>query len=180
MNYIYWALDSDGVPVRRSTRNKKKVIESPRAIEYNKKFKGEGSSPIKTTTAPVIKSNATPNAMGSKSISLASLRHPNQKKNTLLSAAKSGKNCSTSALIAAAKASSSKANSTRKFTPQSPLKDTSTVNAALGIIGSGGQHYHSANGSSGSSTLNRIRSRIGNVQKSPIKVFIDKYLRFTF
>ena len=73
MNYIYGALDSDGVPVRRSTRNKKKVIESPRAIEYNKKFKGEGSSPIKTTTAPVIKSNATPNAMGSKSISLAAL-----------------------------------------------------------------------------------------------------------
>lgn len=108
--------------------------------------------------------------MGTKSISLASLRHPNQKKNTLLSAAKDGKNCSTSALIAAAKASSSKTNNTRKFTPQSPLKDTSVVNAALGIIGSGGQHFHSSSGSSGSSTLNRMRSRIGNLKKSPIKV----------
>lgn len=110
--------------------------------------------------------------MGTKSISLASLRHPNQKKNTLYSAAKDGKHCSTSALIAAAKASSSKANNTRRFTPQSPLKDTSSVNAALGIIGSGGQYYHTSSGSSGSSTLSKFRSRIGSAKKSPIKVLV--------
>ena len=107
-------------------------------------------------------------------MSLASLRHPgyppNHKRNALHSAVKDGKNCSTSALIAAAKASSTKCNSTRKFTPQSPLKDKSILSAAMGITGSGGQHHYSASGSSGSSTLSRFRSRLGNLKKSPIKV----------
>ena len=108
--------------------------------------------------------------MGGKSVSLASLRHPTKLKTTLHSSIKDGKNCSTSALIAAAKSASSvKSNATRKFTPQSPLKDTSTVNAALGLIGSGGQHY-SFNNSSGISGLSKVRSRIGNIHKSPLKV----------
>ena len=110
--------------------------------------------------------------MGYKSVSLASLRHPNKPKNTLGSSVKGGKNCSTSALIVAAKAASSglKTSTTRKMTPQSPLKDVSSVNAALGLFGSGSQYHHSSNSSSGATTLNKIRSRIGNIQKSPFKV----------
>ena len=168
---------TDEILVRRSTRNKKKPNVSPDS-SVTKKLKGTSpSAPEKSKKVLAVtenKSNATPNAMGTKSISLASLRYPgyptNHKKNALHSAVKDGKNCSTSALIAAAKASSSKCNNIRKFTPQSPLKDVSTVSAALGKIGSGGQNHYSASGSSGSSTLNRIRSRIGNVRKSPIKV----------
>ena len=107
-------------------------------------------------------------------MSLASLRHPTKGKNALSSSKKEGKNyVSTSALIAAAKgATYVKANATRKMTSQSPLKDSGNISGALGVIGSGGQHYSSTN-SSGISGLNRIRSRIGNLQKSPIKVRTD-------
>ena len=110
--------------------------------------------------------------MGAKSVSLASLRHPNKGKNALSSSKKEGKNyVSTSALIAAAKGATYnvKTNASRKMTSQSPLKDSGNISGALGVIGSGGQHYSSTN-SSGISGLNRIRSRIGNLQKSPIKV----------
>ena len=126
---------------------------------------------------PSVKVVNTPSWVTSKSVSLASLRHPNKAQNSLYSAIKDGKNCSTSTLIAAAKgASSNKANHSRKFTPQSPLKGVSTLSAALGKFGSGGQHYTS-NTSSGASTLSKIRSRIGNVQKSPLKVSVNTLLQ---
>ena len=122
-----------------------------------------------------LKVTSGPGAMGHKAVSLASLRHPIKTKNTLHSSIKDGKNASTSALIVAAKgaASGMKTNNTRKMTPQSPLKDSSGINAALGIIGSGNRHHYSSNYSSGASgTLNKMRSRIGNIQKSPLLVSI--------
>ena len=134
-------------------------------------MKFTAQSPLKLAHSSTVKTATTPNPMAGKSVSLASLRHPNILKNKLHSSIKDGKNCSTSALIAAAKGASSsiKSNTNRKFTPQSPLKDASTVNAALGLIGSGGQHY-SFNSSSGMSGLSKFRSRIGNIHKSPLKV----------
>ena len=165
--------EDEGV-IRRSTRNRKPTNKHITSAQMSGPCRMAAPSPIKKVMVPMEtqETAAQQNTMGAKSISLANLRHPNKPKGTLASATKGSKAyVSTSALIAAAKGASSsiKSNATRKITPQSPMSEGGRVHAALGGLGSGGQHY-SYNSSSGSSALDRIRSRIGNVTKSPIKV----------
>lgn len=125
--------------------------------------------PSKGTPSLTTSSVSTPNLMSGKSIAMFSSKYPSKAKNMLHSSNKGGKMCSTTSLITAAKGASSsiKQSSTRKITPRSPLKETNATNAALGHFGSGGQKYRTGSNSSATG-FNKIRSRLGNVTKSPL------------